>query len=356
MARLSQIQSNVQQKAAPPLRSFQKEALQTLNGKGHVICVAPTGSGKSRIFVDWLRTRSTKRAVLFVPLVALARQHRLTLNEAGVLEDRVQILSPESVALNETQTLKKIKKWNPSLIICDECHCVWEWGNQFRPALSRLPSWVSQLQVSRSLWLTATLNPEARRFLIKNLPQPVYELGRFELPKNLEVSSIRVPWADRLQVMLDQVHQNSGQGVVFCWTRNACERTAQLIRESGRSALAYHAGLSREERITIEDQLRKTPNLIIVATSAFGMGMDITDLKWVLLWKAPSSVAALAQAFGRVGRSGNIGRAIVMWDESDFETWEWAIQGCSQKRSELQRIYQFLIDTEPLSLRWNKYF
>jgi ATP-dependent DNA helicase RecQ len=199
---------------------------------------------------------------------------------------------------------------------------------------------ISELGIRRSLWLTATLPAPARREIVGALPPPVTELGGFALPEALRIHVVRSPWPARAEMLRDWALGSGGTpGIVFVGTREGTARVCRLLEDAGTPSMAYHAGLSREERSVIENDLRRGGDRVIVATSAFGLGMDYSHLRWAALWQSPPSVLALAQALGRVGRSHARGDALVLWDPEDFRLLEWTARGSERKKEELRRLF-----------------
>lgn len=336
------------------LRPFQREALLALENPSHVICVAPTGSGKSLIY-EKLAQRSEMRVLLVSPLIALARQQRDRLVRSSIpvglaagpdpqpppaSSSGVWIVSPER--LQSDYTLKLLMKWKPTALVVDECHCLWDWGERFRPAFQLLPLLKSH-SIERSLWLTATLPVSARDELKAQLPSPPIEIGSFALPPSLRLSVKRVGWIDRAATLMDWVSSRNDAGIIFVQTRATSLRLMNLLAATGRRCTFYHAGVSTEERRNIEDRIGERQPEIIVATSAFGMGMDHPYLKWALLWQAPPSVLALAQAIGRAGRDPSTpSDALIFWDDEDFQLLEWMCRDSPRQRDELRQVWKFL--------------
>jgi ATP-dependent DNA helicase RecQ len=321
------------------LRPFQIEALELLRTPIHLLCIAPTGSGKSLIY-ERVAAEQGRRTLLISPLVALARQQAQRLREAGIsvtlhsgaspkppppTGSGVWIISPES--LQSAQTFARIKIWQPDFLVVDECHCLYEWGDQFRRAFREIPELIQNLAIQRSLWLTATLPPKAKDELEKLIGNLLITVGKFSLPPNLKLSVLHIPWIHRAEYLLEKIFENPDAGIVFVTTRDATRRVQNLIIAAGRKALIYHAGLSFEERCEIEKRFRTSSDSILVATSAFGMGMDYPNLRWSILWQPPPSLLALAQALGRVGRRRELpASATVLWDEEDFRSLQWLAQ------------------------------
>ncbi len=340
------------------LRPFQKEALEALNASlknHHLICIAPTGSGKSLIYEQAVAT-GNYRMILISPLIALARQQfeklsknhiPVTLGAGGSPSGPPQtragtwIISPEILSFSSRQ--HSLRQWKPNLLVVDECHCLWEWGDHFRTSFSQIPDLLKHYSIPKSLWLTATLPYEARCKLREVLPQPLTEIGSFDLPSNLFLSLKKVPWKNRAEALLHFLQQRTDSGIVFVSTREGAERVTRILESTGKNIITYHGGMSREERKNAEKLVSQKIPEIVVATSAFGMGMDYPQLSYIALWQAPTSLLSLVQIIGRVGRNRlKKGEAIVLWDLEDFHLLEWTIQNSEKRRLELFKVLDFL--------------
>lgn len=354
----------------PPLRPFQESALSVLDApqKLHVVVVAPTGSGKSRIFEDALATGSFRRGLLISPLVALHRQHAARLEQRGLSvrigverptapilgpqsrsrtrsrSDRRQvwILSPES--LEHDQVRSTLSEYAPDLLVVDECHCVWDWGSSFRPSFARIPELAGLPEIKKSLWLTATLPVEARRALQQRLGEygTVVEQGSFALPDRLKIDVRRIALEDRASVLLEELRQGREATIVFSVTRQGTERLRRLCAEMRLEAVPYHAGLSREERLNIERGISEGRIRLVIATSAFGMGMDFPTLRRAVLWQAPLSLLDLAQAVGRVARGDSGGSALCLWHPDDFRLVQWSVGGQARRARQMLEVHRYL--------------
>lgn len=319
------------------LRPFQAEALRSLRSPSiHLILTAPTGAGKGVVLEELARDPG-ERILLITPLIALARQQTRRFSGAGVRvhssvgrgpgfdpgpgpENQVWILSPESVILPERTD--RILRWKPTLIAIDEAHCLEEWGDFFRPAYSSLVTWIREVGAGRTLWMSATFPKSLAERLERQIPGPWERQGSFALPDTLTVRIERRPYAKRVEDVRKTVLEKSSPGILFVGTRRASENYARLLKDQHTALIPYHAGMSDEERRAIEGLLESTREGIsspsVVATNAFGMGMDFPQLEWALLAQAPLSLLALMQAVGRVGRSGRPGLAEIYWAEEDF--------------------------------------
>jgi ATP-dependent DNA helicase RecQ len=346
------------------LRPFQKQALDALARPGHVLCVSPTGSGKSLIY-EQAALKPGRRTLLVTPLVALARQQHQALSSlpeaavalgAGDLSEGppklegptrsgIWIVSPEKIS--HPRQREALLRWRPDFLVVDECHCLWDWGENFRPAFRALPELIGQHAIHSSLWLTATLPTGARNELRSVLPPPLIELGGFDLPPSLEISVARIPWPDRASTLVSWLRHQTRPGIVFTSTRETSRRLERLLHAAGIPSLAYHAGLSQEERRAAEAGVSRGEVRAVVATSAFGMGMNYPMLEWAVLWQAPASLLSLAQAIGRVGRDPlRPARALVFWDQEDFRLNAWVVGRSEKRRQQLLEVKQFLEGTE----------
>jgi ATP-dependent DNA helicase RecQ len=344
------------------LRPFQEKALKILENPVHLIGISATGSGKSLIYERYAQTPNT-RTILITPLVALARQQAKKLAQLNLKvslgagpeakppptlrrgESGVWIISPEKLfsPLKESSH-EKLREWRPNYLVVDECHCLWDWGRNFRPAFQSIPGLIKEFSIKRSLWLTATLPPQARAELRENLPQPVSEIGEFDVPGGLELTLCQTAWPKRIFSLSTWIHFQKGAGIIFVPTRKTALRIFRIFDAQGENCAYYHAGMSSEERQNLERLILNEKIRIVVATSAFGMGMDYGHLSWVALLQAPSSLLGFAQAIGRVGRAEKRGKAMVFWDFEDFKLLEWMLQGdqADEKRKELVHVMHYL--------------
>ena len=354
------------------LRPFQNDALKILEKETHLICVAPTGSGKSLIYERFSQLRQC-RTILFSPLVALARQQYEKISTQGIpvklslgdfeisnsghaLKSGIWIMSPEKL-FGSPKTLENLNRWGPDFLVMDECHCLWDWGESFRPCFRQIPALIHSLSIRRSLWLTATLPWEARKFLRNLLPaENISELGEFDLPQRLHLQVKKIAWPDRPQALSEYLSSRKETGIIFGLTRQSTGRIQNIVAAAGKKSVVYHAGMSMEERRNIEALVRDQKTDVVIATSAFGMGMDFPHLNWAVLWQAPPSLLSLAQSIGRVGRSHIAGEAYVFWEEEDFRLLSWIGIQSSQRGKDLLSVLSFLKEKTCRRILLKKYF
>jgi ATP-dependent DNA helicase RecQ len=320
------------------LRDFQLQSIHALRSRRHILCIAPTGSGKSLIYETEILHRGLKTLII-TPLTALARQQESKISALGIsvingcaysgseihrivntMKPQVLLLSPEKLVPH----FEMIRRFAPQFCVIDECHCISEWGNTFRPSYKQIPSLLKTLGPLQTLWLTATINTRARHSIEAGFGSFITVLGDVTLPKSISIYKHALDWSDRMDFLLCFLSGQSKSGLLFVNTRSMAERLSKLLRDSGavsnHEVICYHAGLSQEEKNRIYTDLANSDRTrIIVATSAFGLGVDISNLHWVLVWQVPYSVSNLIQFIGRTGRSGLKGVAHLLWNTQDIE-------------------------------------
>lgn len=355
------------------LRPFQSNAINTLRFNQHLILTAPTGSGKSQvIYVSHIQ--HFRRTLLISPLIALSRQHSHELRKIGIsvfgkhysnfptptgTQTGVWIISPESIP----SQIEKILDWGPDFIAVDEAHCIWEWGEDFRSEFKLVLDLPRKLPLAKTLWCSATLHQDARNQIQESLLMPAIQQGSFEIPKNIEIHVEKLPIIERLQKIYETVLDNPhGTTLLFAPTRALAEHLGAWAKKNNISALVYHAGLSSEERTNMENKILLQPPRMVIATSAFGMGVNFTFINIVILVQPTFSLLSMAQALGRAGRSGQDARAYVYWHPEDFYEFSWATKDSMEKglalaqveawcRSEsckLALIENFFMETKPV--------
>jgi ATP-dependent DNA helicase RecQ len=318
----------------PILRPHQQDTLDALKKHAHVFLIAPTGSGKTLIFQ--IHARRYRKVVVVIPLVALARQVKsiLETNHFDVIdgfgttarspveqESGVWIVSPEVLS----NRFEAVRRWGPEFVFIDEAHCVWDWSEDFRPDFMAVFRLFDLCSIQSSYWATATIPVLGLEFIQNNLRErSLHIIGRFSVPSQIDLRVTQVSLPQRISNIRQQLSPEfEGTSVIFVSTRQLAERTYQLLRPEHPSISFYHAGMSPEERQIIESNFRDRRTQVMVATSAFGMGMDIAHLTWGILLQPTASLLALAQAIGRVGRSGGTAKVDAYWDPNDFSRLSW---------------------------------
>jgi ATP-dependent DNA helicase RecQ len=232
------------------------------------------------------------------------RQRRTALDEARAGDVEFLFMSPEQLANDEVRA--RVQELGPSLVAVDEAHCVSSWGHDFRPDYLRLGELIEHLGSPRIIALTATAAPPVRRDIVTRLRMrnPLTLVSGITRD-NIHLSVTRCLTArDQQQAVVEAALSTAGPGIVYARTRAAVEQLATELGDAGLSVARYHAGLSKKERATAHHAFLDTELDVIVATSAFGMGVDKPDIRFVLHAQAPESPDNYYQEVGRAGRDG----------------------------------------------------
>jgi ATP-dependent DNA helicase RecQ len=326
------------------LRPEQLEGMEHALEGHDVLAVLPTGSGKSAIYQVPALLRDGP-AVVVSPLIALQHDQRegiangrdLTavavnsLQKAG--ENRAAwealdsgsaeyvFLAPEQLASDEV--VERVRAARPGLFVVDEAHCVSEWGHDFRPDYLRLGGIIARLGHPPVIALTATAAPPVRADIVERLGLRDHRevLASFDRPE-LHLAAHQYADADQRRAeVVERVVERSaaGAGLVYCATRKDTVAYAEALTARGVAGAAYHAGLKRAEREDVHERFLGGDLAVVVATSAFGMGIDKPDVRYVLHAAAPASVDSYYQEIGRAGRDGEPAMVELHHHARDFD-------------------------------------
>jgi ATP-dependent DNA helicase RecQ len=324
------------------LRPEQLEAMEHAAEGRDVLAVLPTGSGKSAIYQVPALVRDGPTLVVS-PLIALQHDQREGLAETAA-PDAVAVnsaqragetraawqaldsgtaeyvfLAPEQLANDEV--VERVRAAGAALFVVDEAHCVSEWGHDFRPDYLRLGSVIARLGHPPVIALTATAAPPVRADIVERLGLRDHRevLASFDRPElHLAAHQYADPDQRRAEVE-ERVVERGGPGLVYCATRKDTVAYAEALASRGVAAAAYHAGLKRAAREDVHERFLDGGLTVVVATSAFGMGIDKPDVRFVLHAAAPASLDAYYQEIGRAGRDGERAVAELHHHARDFD-------------------------------------
>ncbi len=339
----------------------QLRIIQHLVEGGNAFVLMPTGGGKSLCYqLPALVMEGT--AIVISPLIALMKNqvdairgfvesndgiaHFLnsSLSRQQVADVREDLLSgvtkllyvaPESLTKEENIAL--LKEIHISFYAVDEAHCISEWGHDFRPEYRKIRSIIEEIQPAPVIALTATATPKVQSDILKNLritDATVFK-SSFNRP-NLyyEIRDKVEPEKDIIRF----IRQNPGKsGIIYCLSRKKVEELAQLLSINGIRALPYHAGLDAKVRAENQDRFLMEDIQVIVATIAFGMGIDKPDVRFVIHYDIPKSIEGYYQETGRAGRDGQEGLCITYYSYKDIQKLEKFMQGKPVAEQEIGR-------------------
>ncbi|KAJ57391.1 ATP-dependent DNA helicase RecQ [Actibacterium mucosum KCTC 23349] len=319
-------------------RPGQAEIVEAVTAGRNTLAIMPTGGGKSLCFQLPALCRSGVTVVIS-PLIALMRDQVRALSEAGVAagaltsgnteeetnavfdalhagELKLLYMAPERLASSGAQQL--LSRAPISLIAVDEAHCVSQWGHDFRPDYLRIGELRRALDVPLAAF-TATADAETRAEIVTRLfdgHAPETFLRGFDRP-NIHLAF--EPKNSPRRQILDFAAARKGQsGIVYCGTRAKTETLAQALREAGHPACHYHGGMEPDPRREVEARFQRDDGLIVVATVAFGMGVDKPDIRWVAHADLPKSIEAYYQEIGRAGRDGAPAETLTLFGPEDI--------------------------------------
>jgi ATP-dependent DNA helicase RecQ len=350
------------------LRQFrpgQHEVISSILAGHDCLCVMPTGGGKSLCYQLPAIVRPGLTIVVS-PLIALMKDQVDALQRRGISatlinstltgaeqNERLQQVAEGSFALvyvaperlRNPRFLDAIRATPIQLLAIDEAHCISEWGHDFRPDYARIGRFREWLGGVQTVALTATATPRVRSDIesILRLRNPKHFITGFART-NLHFAALTCPNdREKDRLILDFLRTKPGSGIIYAATRKRCEElTETLARELKIRVGAYHAGLDLQQRRFIQEQFMKGLLDVIIATNAFGMGIDKANLRYVIHYNMPGSLEAYYQEAGRAGRDGQPSQCMLLYSSQDRYIQEFFIENAYPPKDCIQKIYEFL--------------
>ncbi|GIU10951.1 MULTISPECIES: ATP-dependent DNA helicase RecQ [unclassified Shewanella] len=341
-------------------REGQEEVVQNILNGQSAAAIFPTGSGKSLCYQ--LPALALPHLTLVVsPLLALMDDQLQFLNKKGIAaasidstqtneqasaviegvsSGRIKILMISVERLNNERFRRFISSVPISMLVIDEAHCISEWGHNFRPDYLKLPAYQRQLQIPQVLLLTATATPKVIEDMGKKfgIDEQCVTLTGFYRP-NLNLEAIGIPSSDKLAYLADWLAaRKDNSGIVYVTLQQTAEFIANALVKKGFSALAYHAGMDSDKRKSIQKQFMAGEVPIIVATIAFGMGIDKSDIRYVAHYDLPKSIENYAQEIGRAGRDGFSSDCLVLANRDNLNVLENFVYGDTPELSAIEYV------------------
>ncbi|MEJ1241221.1 DNA helicase RecQ [Chryseolinea sp. T2] len=323
-------------------RGNQETIIRNLLDGKNTFVIMPTGAGKSLCYQLPAMMREGL-AIVISPLIALMKNQVDQMNAYGVnarflnstlgkgeitrlkkdcMNGLVKLLYVAPESLNKEETIEFLKKVNVSFVAIDEAHCISEWGHDFRPEYRKIKTMIQNLGDMPVIALTATATPKVQLDIQKNLQMEEADVFISSFNRKNLFYEVR-PKKETKKQLIKFLKDNKGKsGVIYCLSRKKVEEIAQLINVNGFRAAPYHAGLDPDVRMKNQDDFLNEEVDIIVATIAFGMGIDKPDVRFVVHYDVPKSLEGYYQETGRGGRDGLEGHCLMFYSHNDLNKLE----------------------------------
>ncbi|WP_018247388.1 RecQ family ATP-dependent DNA helicase [Orenia marismortui] len=346
------------------LRPRQKEVLENLFAGNDILAILPTGSGKSLCYqlpatylsglvivvsplialmkdqVDSLNKRKIKATYINSSLTLLEQRNRLN----KILQGYYDIIYVAPERFESDNFVKTITKVKVDLFAIDEAHCISEWGHDFRPSYMKLGVIRQKLDNPRLIALTATATPEVREDIINGLELRDFKLlvkGFDRRNLYLEVKDVKNE-ADKKKELLEMVTRSSLPVVIYVGTRNRVEEIVMLLKDKF-SVIGYHGGMNAKARKRAQELFMKGKREVVVATNAFGMGVDKSNIRLVIHYELPGTLEAYYQEAGRAGRDGYASKCILLYHQDDIDLRQFFIESDYPERRVVESVYSYCL-------------
>ena len=346
----------------------QEEIIAELIDGNDVFVLMPTGGGKSLCYqLPALMSEGT--AIVISPLIALMKNqvdamrnygeddgvaHFLNsslnkgqsdLVKADVLSGKTKLLYVAPESLTKEDNIRFLKKATISFYAVDEAHCISEWGHDFRPEYRRIRPIINQIGPRPVIALTATATPKVQHDIQRNLDMLEAKVFKLSFNRTNLYYEVRKKTKGVDKEIIHFIKNNPGKsGIIYCLSRRGVEELAETLRVNDIKVLPYHAGMDGNTRSENQDAFLHEKVDVIVATIAFGMGIDKPDVRYVIHYDIPKSLEGYYQETGRAGRDGGEGHCIAYFCHKDMQKLEKLMQGKSPVEQEIGR--QLLAEIE----------
>lgn len=359
-------------------RPGQLEAIETLMEKSRLLCIQPTGHGKSLLY-QLPSCLLPGMTLVISPLLALMRDQIEQLNRrfqisaasinsdqsdvendlarAAALAGQTQVLFISPEQLDHVDRFDFLLHLVVDLVVVDEAHCISTWGHDFRPSYRQILNFIKAAEKKRPelkiLGLTATADARVEGDIVRQLSsqgnQIVVQRENMDRP-NIDLLVIVASGAAmKLALCLKLLGELGGSGLIYCATRENTALVADYLQSVGISAAAYHAGLESDEKRKLQIAFSQDAYKVVVATTALGMGIDKGNLRYVIHFDIPGSITAYYQEVGRCGRDGLNAKGILLYDKQDRKIQEYFIESALPPPDDFKKVLE-IVKKEPCNL------
>ncbi|SBS32676.1 ATP-dependent DNA helicase RecQ [Marinomonas aquimarina] len=342
-------------------REGQQQTIEQLLAGHSSLSVFPTGSGKSLCY-QLTATQLPHLTLVISPLIALMHDQLAFLQSKGipsasldstqskedsqavmqqVRDGHIKILMISVERFKNERFRRFIQAVPVSMLVVDEAHCISEWGHNFRPDYLKLPQYQQELNIPLVLLLTATATRRVQKDMALKFniaPQHIVQTGFYR--HNLDIDLIPAQRQDKPALLRQVLNETQGAGIVYVTQQKTADELATSLQQSGYSAVSYHAGLGNDVRAAIQNDFMAGQTRIIVATIAFGMGIDKSDIRFVVHYDLPKSIENYSQEIGRAGRDRQPSRCVMLASLDGLHVLENFVYGDTPEPHAIQALLQ----------------
>lgn len=351
-------------------RENQKIIIETILNGTNLVSVLPTGAGKTLCYqIPALMSKNF--SIIISPLISLMKDQVDSINQIekvsafinstldyyasekvlnSIEKNKIKLLYIAPERLENEYFVQRIKQLEPDYLFIDEAHCISQWGHNFRPSYRNIKKIIDLIQFKNIAAFTATATKEVRNDIINQLGlhSPKIIIGGFERENlYLNVIHTREKKNELISILQDK---NNLPAIIYSATRKSCEAISDLLNDKKIPNRIYHAGISNEVREIIQDEFSSGELDIIVATNAFGMGIDKPDIRSIIHFNFPGSLESYYQEIGRAGRDNKDSKIYLLFDPKDHEIQDYFINSTHPTLNEIQIVYNTFFDYNEIAL------